>query len=344
LPQGCEPVPPECFEQAKEEGQLNIYDWAEWWPEELYANFSEEFGIKIVRDNYASEEEVVAKFKLNPEMPYDMITGFAVRNVFRLVQIDTVQELSYDWLPNVSNYMPKELTEFETDPGAKYSILSDYGFNTFWYNTKYVDDPRLPSWGVFLEPEEKFMGKITITNDMAKALANPLSYLGYPVDSDDEEQLMEVKALMLRLKPYIMAFDSWPKRLILEEEAWMSEGCYGDAFMLHQENENITADPPLEGARLATEAMWIPKAAPHSAAAHLWLNYVWRPQVSAFLCGVIGWQPANPAAIELLPSAMAEWYKRVPEDYLGKCQTIGPRALTGKGLELREEIWEALKM
>lgn len=343
LPAGCEPVPPECFEQAQQEGELAIYDWAEWWPEEAYTNFSEEFGIKIVRDNYASEPEVVAKFKLNPQMPYDMVTGMATEELFKLRELGVVQEINHDWLPNVSKYMPKEFAEYESDPGAKYSIFTDYGFNAYWYNTKYVDDPRIPSWAVVFKPEEKYKGRITLVDDMDKTIANALSYLGYPVDSDDEEQLMEVKALMLGMKPYIMTFDSWPKRLALEEEGWICASCYGDGFMIHQENEDITADPPLEGARLASEIMFIPKAAPHPAVAHLWMNYVWRPQVSALIMGVTGWAPANPAAVEFLPPALAEWYARVPEGYLAKCQVMGPRAITGKGRELRMEIWEELK-
>lgn len=40
LPEGCFPVPQDCFEQAVEEGELCIYDWAEWWPEEIYEGFS----------------------------------------------------------------------------------------------------------------------------------------------------------------------------------------------------------------------------------------------------------------------------------------------------------------
>jgi spermidine/putrescine-binding protein len=53
LEEGYEPVPREVFEQAMKEGQLNIYDWAAYWDEDLYNDFSKIFGIKIVRDNFA---------------------------------------------------------------------------------------------------------------------------------------------------------------------------------------------------------------------------------------------------------------------------------------------------
>ena len=344
LSEGEYPVPCECFEQAQEEGELNIYDWAEWWPEEIYTDFEEEFGVKIVRDNFASEPEVVAKFKLNPEMPYDMITGVAIRSVIQIMQLDVLQEINHDWLPNVSAYIGKEFTEFEYDPGAKYSVFSDYGTDSYWYNTEYVDDARIPSWAVLFEPDEKYKGKITLVDDMFKSLAGALAYLGYPVDSDDEAQLAEVRDLMMNLKPYVMAFDSYPKRLALEGEAWISQGTYGDGFILNKESGGVvTAQPTPEGSRLLSDLLLIPKGAPHPAVAHCWINYLYRPRTTAFLCGSIGVQPCSQASLEFLPEDMREWWARVPEGYVASCGVIGERAVTGKGLELRTAIWEELK-
>jgi spermidine/putrescine-binding protein len=76
VPQGCEPVPRECFEQAVAGKTFAMYDWAAWWPEELYEGFSQEFGIEIVRDNYPDLDTALAKFRLNPDTPYD--TNFAL--------------------------------------------------------------------------------------------------------------------------------------------------------------------------------------------------------------------------------------------------------------------------
>ena len=344
LPEGCFPVPQDCFEQAIEEGQLNIYDWAEWWPEEIYSGFSQEFGIEIVRDNFASEPEVLAKFKLNPEMPYDMITGLGIRTVFQMIQLDTLQELNHDWIPNVTENIDGSFLEFEYDPGAKYSIFSDYSFDSYWYNTNRVDDARIPSWSAFFDPDEKYEGKITVVDDMFRVTAAALAYLGYPIDSDNEEELMAARDVLMELKPSIMTFDSWPKRLALEGEAWMCQGNYSDGFMMNQESDGVvTSGCPPEGSRLGTEIMSIPIGAPHPAAAHLWLNYVYRPQVSALLCGTIGYGTANSAAVDLLPEAMMEWWKGVPEGYVSNCQVITAKALTGKGLELRTQIWEELK-
>ncbi len=46
------------MEAVQQEGSvLHIIDWAEWGPEEIYEDFSKEYGIKIVRDNFACTEK-----------------------------------------------------------------------------------------------------------------------------------------------------------------------------------------------------------------------------------------------------------------------------------------------
>ena len=52
---------------------LNIYDWAEWYPEEMFEGFTKEFGVKITRDHFASSDEMMTKFMLNPKTPYDLV-------------------------------------------------------------------------------------------------------------------------------------------------------------------------------------------------------------------------------------------------------------------------------
>jgi len=61
------------------------------------------------------------------------------------------------------------------------------------------------------------------------------------------------------------------------------------------------------------------------------------------LCGGIGVQPCSQAALEFLPEDVGEWWAQVPEGYVAGCGVIGERAVTGKGLELRTQIWEELK-
>jgi spermidine/putrescine transport system substrate-binding protein len=115
------PVPKEVMDQVRKEGsKLNVYNWAEWWPEELFNNFSKEFGIKVVFDYYADTEEMVAKFKLYPTAPYDVVLGTGTAEVIRLRAMGIVKDLNHDYLPNVKAYLKDEYKNRAFDPGNRF--------------------------------------------------------------------------------------------------------------------------------------------------------------------------------------------------------------------------------
>ena len=351
LPEGCEPVPRECFEQAMEEGELHFYNWAEWWPEDIYQGFSQEFGINFVPDYFGDYDEMVAKYKLDPKINHDL-TYPDQRGFRQLRELGVVEnEINYDWLPNVKRYLSPEVAERVWDDvrGAsgyyKYSLPVEFGFVNYVYNSKYIDesDPRLSSWALLFEGEE-YAGKISMKNDMFDCIGSALKYLGYSWNSDDEEELMEAKEVLLRQKPWVMAYESWPIRLLLEEEAWISHSWTGDSWFINQEDENIMGVLPVEGSLISTDTFIMPIGCTHPAAAHLFMNYVFRPEINALLMETIGYTPTHTATPELLSEELRKWPGVLyPEGYLNKCEIIDPRAYTGKGLELRTEIWEELK-
>jgi len=340
LPEGCLPAPREAFEQAIEEGELYIYEWAEWWPEEIFEGFSEEFGIEVIRDNFASTAEVKAKFSLHPETPYDMVTGLGIEDFVPLQEVGAAQQINHDWIPNVMEYTPEKLMEMEYDPGLEYSVITDMYFVGYAYNTKYVDDPRIPSWSVLLDPAEEFKGRITLLDNAVLTIGAVLKYLGYDWFSDNEAELMEAKELLLELKPHVMAFDSYPTLLIHGDEALISNLWVGDAWFF--DYEYAVPVLPTEGTNVGVDVSFHPIGSPNPAAAHLFQNYLFRPEVNALLIETIWYSPVHTAVLELLPADFQEKVA-VPEGYLDKCDPFDPRAITGRGLELRMEIWEEMK-
>ena len=339
------PVPKECMDQVRKEGnRLNIYDWAEWWPEEIYEGFSKEFGVKITRDNFASEDELLTKFKLNPKAQYDLALA-GTRIFLQLKELDILQKLNHDWIPNVNQYLPEETKNAWYDPGYNYTAETERYFVGYAYNTKYVDpkDPRIPSWKLLFEGED-YKGRMTMIEGMYIVIGSALKYLGFSYNSDDESELMKAREVLLRQKPWVMAYDAWPKRLVLEEEAYITHCWIGEAWFYHQDMETIRGALPPEGTMVGTDSLVIPKHAPHPAAAHLFINYLFRPKVNATLIEGIGYAPNHTVTASLLPEEMREWPGVQPStEFLGKCEFISPKAFTGRGLELRTKIWEELK-
>jgi len=342
LQEGEFPVPCETYEQAVEEGKLYIYDWAEWWPAEIFEGFSEEFGIEVVRDHYASTQEIKTKFALYPETPFDLIIGIGIVSFVPLQDLGVLQQINHDWIPNVREYTPEELKEMDYDPDLNYSVSTDLYFYGYLYNTNLVDDPRIPSWAVLFEPADEYKGRITLWDNANETIGAVLKYLGYNWYSDDEAELMEARDLLLELKPHIMTYDSWPTLLLYGDEALISFLSYGDGWFVNAEYEAIVPALPAEGNKLGVDITCIPIGSPNPAAAHLFLNYLFRPEVNALLIQTIWYPPVHTAVPALLS---AECLEKVafPEGYLAKCDTFDPRSVTGRGLEQRTEIWEEMK-
>lgn len=96
---------------------------------------------------------------------------------------------------------------------------------------------------------------------MYNAIGSALKYLGFSVNSDDEGELMMAKEVLLRQKPWVMAYDSYPKRLIFEEEVLVAQTWVGDAWFYHLELEAIKGALPPEGTLMGIDSLVVPKGA-----------------------------------------------------------------------------------
>jgi spermidine/putrescine transport system substrate-binding protein len=341
------PVPKECMDQVRKEGsKLAIYDWAEWWPEELFKNFEKEFGVKVTRDHYADTEEMVTKIKLNPKIPYDLVLGAGPGDAVRLNEGKLLQKLNHAWLPNVDAYLPDKYKNMDFDPGNQFQLIDSLFLTTYTYNSKFISpkDQYLGSWKALFDGAPKYKGKFTMIDNYFETIGAALKYLGYSWTSDNKNELMKAREVLLKQKPYVMAYDSWPRRLLVEEEAWMSNLWVGDGWLLSADVPTMVGVMPSEGTYIAGNTDFIPVGAKHPAAAHLFLNYLFRTDVNALLVGTIGYPPAHKHVMELMSDKMKAWPGFVLKaDYLKKCDGFNPRAISGQGLELRTKIYEELK-
>ncbi len=340
------PVPKECMDQVRKEGsKLYIYDWAEWWPDELFENFSKEFGVKVVRDHYADTEEMVTKLKLNPNTPYDLILGSGPVDAVRLNKMKLLKELNHAWLPNMDAYLKDEYKNLSFDPGNKFQFVDSIFYTTYTYNAKYIDknDPLLGSWGLLFKGD-KYKGKITMIDNGFEAIGSALKYLGYSFTSDNEKELMEAKALLMAQKPMLAAYDSWPSRLLKDEEVYLSHLWIGDSWWLSREKPEIKGVMPKEGTYYAGNTGFIPKGSKHTAAAHLFINYLFRTEVNVLLVGWIGYPPVHKHTMEFMSDEMKAWPGFViDKQYQKKCDTFDMRMIEGPGKQMRDKIWEEIK-
>jgi len=333
------PVPEDCFNQALEEGELHFYNWEGWWPEEIFEEFSDFFGIKVIVDGYADTDEMVAKFRLNPETPYDLVCGNARTQVW-LMAINVTQELNHDWIPNVNHYLSDLAKDLWVDPDYQHQVSWDLYSCCYGYNSDYVSDNRTPSWAVLLEPREEYSGRVTMVTSVVEVIGAALKYLGYSYNSVNQTELDEARDLLLAQKEHVMAYDSWPLTSVLEEDTWLLQMWFGDLYYFHREKPSIVAAYPTEGGSLGADNLFIPVGSQNPAAAHLFLNELFRPETMATLINWVGFFPTHTGIDDLLDADLKAWFP--DEEYLEKCEWITEQAFDGEGLEMRIEIWEEL--
>jgi len=203
----------------------------------------------------------------------------------------------------------------------------------------------MPSWSVLLEPDEKYRGRITMLHEMVDTVGMALVYLGYSPNSDNEKELMEARDLLLKQKPYVWGYDTAPSRLMVEEEVWMQGSWDADRFPEYVKGAPLASVWPEEGSFYSLDAMFMPIGGTHPAAAQLFINYTFRPQVNTILTNKIGYIATSTAVkFEDLSEELQNWPGTVlPEGYLEKCELLTDKPSSGKALKLRTAIWEELK-
>src|SRR6266702_3650501 len=100
----------------KKKAGLNLFCWSEYVPQEVIDGFTKETGVKVNVENYASNEEMLAKL-LAGGSKYDLIQP-SEYTIEALIKADKLEELNLANIPNIKNLAP-EFTKMPHDPDGK---------------------------------------------------------------------------------------------------------------------------------------------------------------------------------------------------------------------------------
>jgi spermidine/putrescine-binding protein len=256
--------------------ELNLFSWAEYFPEDVLSDFTKEYGVKINYDTYANNEEMASKLQAGGGT-YDVAIP-STYMVQSLAKAGLLQEIDLKQIPNFANISP-EFKNLSHDPGNKYSVPYMWGTMSIAYNDKFVN-PAPAKWADLLDA--KYKNKIVAVDDGREILGIGLQALGMSRNETDPAKLKQAQDWLKQLMPNIKAWDSDnPKAMLISEEAWIGLVWNGEAALAMQENPHIKYMIPKDGGSIWLDNMVIPKGAPHAYAAHVFMNYILRPEVAA---------------------------------------------------------------
>lgn len=303
---------------AAEDKELNVYNWADYIAPDTIANFEKEFGIKVNYDLYDSTEVVEAKL-LAGRTGYDVVVH-AARYSARLIPVGIYQPLQKDQLPLWGNLDPWVMEVMQGyDPGNTYGMPYMWGSTGYAINVDMVKD-RMPdaplgSARMLFDPAvvSKFADcGVSILDEPTDVIPMVLQYLGHDANSLEPEHLAEVEDVLKQVRPYIRYFSSTkmindlPNQEICVAMSW--SGDYAQAMNRALEvgtRVDLAYFTPTEGWVYWFDGVFIPSDAPHPGNAHLFLNYLLRPEVIADISNLTHYANANSASVPFMDPSVA---------------------------------------
>jgi spermidine/putrescine transport system substrate-binding protein len=325
----------------KATGELFYYNWADYVNPETYTRFTNETGVKVKKDFYASNEDLQAKLQAGAT-GYDLIvpTGYMVQI---LADSGKLQEIDWSQIPNAKSNIDPKFQGLPFDPDDKYSVAKDWGTTGFVYRTDLVKE-RPTTWREFFElAKGPYSGKVTLLDGIPEVVGSTLVMLGYSYNSDDEKELEEAKQELLSLKPHILAITSTEyKQMLIGGKASMALGWNGDgaAVAAKKPAEYVV---PEEGGEFWVDSYAIPEGAKNPDAAYAWINFAYQPEINALETSYTYY--GSPVKRELLEGVLdAEILANTDvfpaPDTLEKLEANN---VSPEGTRLRDRIWTEFK-
>jgi spermidine/putrescine-binding protein len=320
--------------------ELHVYNWSEYIDPQIYADFEEEYGIHVIEDTFANNEELLAKLQAGAT-GYDIIVPSDYM-VEIMIGEDLLAELDHDALSNLGNIDPK-FADPPYDPGMAHCVPYQWGTTGIGYNSDFFEEAP-DSWAYLFDPEMSadYAGQITMLNDVRETMAAALKYLGYSLNSTNEDELMKARDLLIDQKSIIYAYDTEQyEDLLSADETVIAHGWSGDFFMINLEDERIWYSIPKEGGVIWADNLCIPKSAPSQATAELFIDYLLRPDVGAAITNYTWYASPNAASTEFIDAEILEEPAVYPTDeVMARLEWLED---VGEATPIYERIWTEIK-
>jgi putrescine transport system substrate-binding protein len=299
---------------------LNIYNWSDYIADDTIKNFERETGIKVNYDNYDNNEVLHAKLVAG-KTGYDIVVPGA-HFAKQQIEAGLFQKLDRSQLSNWGNLDPAILAQMaKLDPGNQYLVNWLWGYVTVGINVNKVKaalgDLPMPEnpWSLIFDP--KYASKlkscgINFLDSASEVLPVAMLYVGKPGFSRNAADYAAAGDMLKKVRPYVTRFSSSGYiNDMVQGSVCVVMGYSGDiniarARAIEAKNGTvIEALVPKSGATLFFDSMAIPADAPHPKNAHLFINYILRPDVHASLTNKVFYANPNKASLKFVTKDVA---------------------------------------
>jgi len=274
---------------------LNVFNWTEYIEPAVVRDFEREFGIKVNYDVYDSNEMLETRLLVG-HTNYDVVVPSAYF-VETQIKAGIYQKLDKALLPNLKNLDPEVTRGLAAyDPGNQYTV--DY----MWLSTtgiaydvtkirERLRDAPVDSWRLIYDPHvlAKFADcGVAVLDSPINIVSSALIFLGKDPNSQSPADLQAAERLLLSIRGFIRYVDN--NRLstdLANGEICLAVDWSGDIPLVRESARSagngviLDFSIPKEGSVSNFDVLAIPADAPHPRNAHLFIDFLLRPEIAA---------------------------------------------------------------
>ncbi len=287
---------------------VNVYNWSDYIEPTVIEAFTKETGVTVNYEVMDSNEMLETKLVAG-RTGYDVVVPSA-NFLARQIKSGIYQKLDKSKLDlkNLDPDITKRLEVF--DPGNEHAVNYMWGTSGVAYNEEAIKAamPNAPvdSFAMFWDPKvvSKFAKcGVSVLDAPSEIIGTVLIYLGKDANSENPDDLKAAEKVLLSVRPYIRLINS-SKYIedLANGEICLALGWSGDALQARdraseaQKPFTIKYNIPKEGAVMFFDNMAIPADASHVKNAHLFINYMLRPEVAAKNSNFLSYANSNAAS------------------------------------------------
>ena len=259
-------------------------------------NFEAEYGIKVIYDLYDSAESIDAKL-LAGNSGYDVVSHSG-SDVARLIKAGIIAPLDIAQLENVQHIDPALMAQLASDwdPGNQHFIPYMWGTHGVTYNKELVLEtyPDAPVGSMDMVFNAEHLEKlaacgVSFLDSPGDIIPMALAHMGLDPNSTNPDDYAMVGEMLAKIRPFIKTFDNYAYQRMPQKEFCVSTTWGPDGLLAMsgaaEANTGVVLDfflPEGQGAaQLWIDGWVIPGDAANKEDAHLFLNYMMRPEVGA---------------------------------------------------------------
>lgn len=325
---------------------LVIYTPQEVFALEMLEEFEKRTGIQVKVAYFSSQEELLAKFKINRGVGYDLVVPSDYM-VEYLIQEGLLQPLDHKKISHAKELDQRILSQFY-DPKNKYSLPVAWIPYGIGFNKKFITLDNTVSWDiVFKRKALQALGdyKVSMLNDAREAVFLTSLYLFGSTQDFTGEKLEQIAQTLIKQKKIVECYvEAGAKQLLLSEivpmavipAARMKEmGEFGMGGL-----DYFGFVIPKEGSLVDIVNLVIPATTAKADLAHQLIDFLLSKEVGAYNFDVVACNPANKKAYDLVDKRYVRLKAFFPDDKLFNRLRVLNNKISPKILE---NIWFRVK-